>query len=69
MRASDLQDIFLNEPWFLAEGVVCGALVWSALRGRAARTWWLAGATFATGVCTVFGLLSAAGVVGRSIVF
>ena len=69
MRAADVQDIFLNEPWFLAQGVVCGALVWSVLRSRAARAWWVAGAAFATAVCTVFGLLSAAGVVGRSVVF
>lgn len=69
MRVSDLQDIFLNEPWFLAEGVVCGSLVWLALRARAARAWWLAGAAFATAVCVAFGLLSAAGVIGRSVVF
>ena len=40
MRVSDLQDILLNEPWFLAEGVVAGSLVWLVLRGRTARTWW-----------------------------
>ncbi len=69
MRASDLQDILLNEPWFLAQGLVCGALVWVVLHGQAARTSWLAGAAFATAVCTIFGVLSTMGVVGRSIVF
>jgi hypothetical protein len=69
IRASDLQDILLNEPWFLAEGLVCGAIVWAVLRGRAVRRWWLAGAALATAVCTAFGLLSVTGVIGRTVVF
>ena len=68
MRASDVQDILLNEPWFLGQGLVCGALVWVVLHRRA-RTWWLAGAAFATAVCTTVGVLSTMGVVGRWIVF
>lgn len=69
MRASDLQDILLNEPWFLAEGVVCGALVWVALHGRAARLWWLASALAATAACTAVGMLSVTGAIGRVVVF
>ena len=69
MRASDLQDILLNEPWFLAEGLVCGGIVWSVLRRRAVRRWWLAGAVLATAVCVGFGMLTATGVIGRTVVF
>lgn len=69
MRVSDLQEILFNEPWFLAQGVLCGSLVWLMLRGRTARIWWVAGAAVATAVCVAFALLSAAGVVGRAIVF
>lgn len=70
MRTADLQDIFWNEPWFLALGLVCGGVVWTALiERRRARRWWLAGALAATAVCIAFGLLAAAGVVGRVVVF
>lgn len=69
MRVADLQDILFNEPWFLALGLVCGAIVWTVLGRRPARDWWLMGAIAATAVCVVFGLLSAAGVIGRAIVY
>lgn len=69
MRAADLQDILLNEPWFLALGLACGAIVWTALGPGPVRAWWLAGALAATALCIAFGLLAAAGVIGRVIVF
>ncbi|HEX4214472.1 MAG TPA: hypothetical protein VIA06_14245 [Candidatus Dormibacteraeota bacterium] len=68
VRAGDLQDILLNEPWFLIEGLTCGALVLSELGRRVIRVRWLAGAGAATLVCTVFGLLSATGVIGSAVI-
>ncbi|HEX5114920.1 MAG TPA: hypothetical protein VFW65_06960 [Pseudonocardiaceae bacterium] len=34
-RAADLQDLYGNEPWFLIEGLLFGALAWCNLAGRA----------------------------------
>jgi hypothetical protein len=60
-RASDLQDLFLNEPWFLGEGLLWGALGWTGLTTTRSRRLWLAGALVATAALTVNGVLSAAG--------
>jgi hypothetical protein len=68
-RASDLQDIFFNEPWFLIEGLLWGALCWVHLTTARARRWWLASALAAVAILTVIGVLSAAGVIGRFIIF
>jgi hypothetical protein len=69
LRAADLQDVFLNEPWFILEGLACGALVWVSLRARAARRWWLAAVLVATAALTAMGLLTVTGVRPRTIVF
>jgi hypothetical protein len=66
-RAAALQDIFFNEPWFLIEGILFAVLACLHLDGRA-RLLWLASACAAVAVLVVFGLLAAAGVVGRVIV-
>lgn len=68
-HAADLQDALFNEPWFLAVGLLCGAVVWLALGGRRARRRWLAAAAAAVLALTVYGVLAAVGIVGRSIVF
>ena len=68
-RASDLQDLLFNEPWFLIEGLLWAAVAWSmGLRHAVWRGWWLATATIAIFACTVTGLLSATGVIGKAIV-
>lgn len=67
-RAADLQDIFLNEPWFFVEGVLWGALCWRGLRPATHRRWFLASALVAIAVLTVLGILSSTGVIGRFIV-
>ena len=67
-RAADLQDIFLNEPWFFVEGVLWGALCWRALRSATQRRWFLASALVAIAVLTVLGILSSTGVIGQFIV-
>lgn len=68
VRLGDLEDILLNEPWFLLEGLLCAAAVLTALRSRPSRYRWLAGAGMATAVCVVFGLLSATGVIGSAVI-
>jgi hypothetical protein len=67
-RASDLQDLFFNEPWFLVEGLLWGALCWMELASARSRRWWLVSALVATAALTVIGVLSAAGIVGRFII-
>ena len=67
-RASDMQDLFFNEPWFLIEGVIWGALCWMELSSPTARRWWLASAIAAIVTLTAIGVLSAAGVIGRFII-
>jgi hypothetical protein len=67
-RAADLQDLFLNETWFLIEGLLWGALASIVLGPTTARRWWLASVTVAVGGATVVGLLSAFGILGRVVV-
>ena len=68
-RAADLQDLFFNEPWFLVEGLLWGAIAWTGGLARSPRRWWwVASASLAVAVLTVVGLLSATGVIGRFIV-
>ena len=67
-RASDLQDLFFNEPWFLIEGILWGALCWAELASVRARRWWLASAIAVIVALTVVGVLSSAGVIGRFII-
>lgn len=67
-RAADAQDIFLNEPWFLIQGMLWGALCLVELTSARARRWWLASALAAIAVLTVIGVLSGAGIIGRVII-
>ena len=67
-RAADLQDIFLNEPWFFVEGVLWGSLCWRGLRSATHRRWFQASALVAIAVLTVFGILSSTGIIGQFIV-
>lgn len=68
-RASDLQDMFLNEPWFLLEGVLCGVVVWLALGPTLTRRVWLGAVLIAVAAFTAYGIVSAVGILGRSIIF
>ena len=67
-RAADAQDLFLNEPWFLIEGVLWGALCLLEISSARSRRWWLASALAAIAVLTVIGVLSGAGTIGRFII-
>jgi hypothetical protein len=67
-RASDLQDLFFNEPWFLVEGLLWGALGWFGLAPSRTRRRWLASGLVMVTVLTVIGVLSAIGVIGKFIV-
>jgi len=62
-RSADLQDLFLNEPWFLVQGVLWAALTLSVVR-RARRRAWLVSAVLATAALTVVGVLSGLDVLG-----
>jgi hypothetical protein len=67
-RRADLQDLFFNEPWFLLEGLLWAVIAWhGALRVSPRRSWWVASALAASAAATVWGLLTAFGVVERVI--
>lgn len=68
-RASDLQALFFNEPWFLIEGLLWATIAWrGALADSPRRDWWTGSAVAAAGLLTITGLLSAFGVIGKFIV-
>ena len=67
-RAADLQDLFFNEPWFLVEGLGFGALGWIVLGSGRRRRWWVGTAITAISVLTVIGMLSATGVILKTII-
>jgi hypothetical protein len=67
-HTANLQDIFLNEPWFLIEGLLWGALGWVGLDTHRARRWWLRSAVIAIVVLTANGLLTEFGVFGKVII-
>jgi hypothetical protein len=67
-RQTDLQALLFNEPWFLIEGLLWGAIAWFGGLRRAPRArWWLASALGAILALTLIGLLSATGVIGKII--
>jgi hypothetical protein len=67
-RESDLQDLLLNEPWFLVEGLLWGTLGWFGLASARTRRLWVGSALVASVALTVIGVLSTVGVIGRLIV-
>jgi len=67
-HAADLQDLFLNEPWFLLEGLAFGALGWLAVGTGRGRRWFAGSAVAAVLVSLVVGLLAAEGVIGKVVV-
>jgi hypothetical protein len=64
---SDLQDLFLNEPWFLVTGLLWGALGLTAVT-TARRTIWLRSAVIACLVLTLVGILSGLDVIGSVVI-
>ena len=62
-RTADLQDLFLNEPWFLVEGLLWGALGIAHVR-IAGRHTWITTAAVAIGLLTTLGILSGLDVIG-----
>jgi hypothetical protein len=68
-RAADLQDLLFNEPWFLVEGLLWGAIAWtSGIYRSPYRIWYIGTALAAIVALTIIGLLSATGIIGRFIV-
>ena len=67
-RAADLQDLFGNEPWFLVEGVLFGAIGVLCVRSRRGRRAFLLSAVLATAVAVGIGLLTASGHLPRVII-
>jgi len=56
-RTADLQDLFLNEPWFFIQGLLWAAVALHVVR-RSRRRVWLVSACAATAALTVVGILS-----------
>jgi hypothetical protein len=67
-READLQDLLLNEPWFLVEGLLWGVLGWFGLASVRSRRLWVASGLVATVALTAIGVLSTVGIIGRFIV-
>lgn len=67
-RASDLQDLLFNEPWFLVEGLLWGALGWFGFASGRTRWLWLGSVFIAIIALTVIGVLSAVGIIGKLVV-
>jgi hypothetical protein len=67
-READLQDLLLNEPWFLVEGLLWGTLGWSNLASDRSRRLWVTSGVVATVALTVIGVLSTVGIIGKFIV-
>jgi hypothetical protein len=66
-RRSDLQDLLLNEPWFLVEGLLWAALALGCVAHDQRRRW-LWSALVACAVLTTVGILSGLDVIGSFIV-
>ena len=64
-RTADLQDLFFNEPWFLAVGLLWGALALTFVRPSRRRTW-VVSAVLACLALTVVGVLSGVGAIGSA---
>ncbi len=62
-HAADLQDLLLNEPWFLVEGLLWAALGLGFVRASRRRTWVLS-ALVACAALTALGVLTGLGAVG-----
>jgi hypothetical protein len=62
-HAADLQDLLLNEPWFLVEGLLWAAFGLAFVDVPRRRTW-LASAVLGCLLLTVLGVLSGIGVIG-----
>ena len=67
-RESNLQDLLLNEPWFLVEGLLWDTLGWFGLASVRSRRIWVGSGLVATVALTVIGVLSTVGIIGRFIV-
>lgn len=63
--AADLQDLLLNEPWFLIEGLLWAALG-AALVQPSRRRAWMVSAAVACLLLTVVGVLSGLGIIGAA---
>ena len=62
-RTADLQDLFLNEPWFFVEGLLWGTLA-VAFVGASRRRPWTVSAVASCLLLTFVGILSGLGVIG-----
>ena len=62
-HAADLQDLLLNEPWFLVEGLLWAAFGLAIVDITRCRVW-LASAVIGCLLLTVLGVLSGLGVIG-----
>jgi hypothetical protein len=62
-HAADLQDLLLNEPWFLVEGLLWAALGRPLVHPSRRRTWMVTAAVVCL-LLTVIGILSGIGVIG-----
>ena len=66
-RTADLQDLFLNEPWFLVEGLLWTALGLASTRESRRRPW-LISAAVGCALLTAVGILAGLDVIGSVVI-
>jgi hypothetical protein len=62
-HGSDLQDLLFNEPWFLVNGLLWGALTLTVVPAARAR-WWLTSAVLVVAPLSTYGVLRGLDVIG-----
>jgi hypothetical protein len=62
-RAADLQDLFVNEPWFFVEGLLWGTLALTLVTASRRRVW-IISAVISCLLLSAVGILSGIGVIG-----
>ena len=67
-HAADIQDLAFNETWFLVSGLLWGVVGWIGLGRSRARRWWVWSALAAIAALTALGLVTASGLIGRSVI-
>lgn len=67
-READIQDLVLNETWFLVEGILWGVLGLIGLGSSPNRRWWIGSALAAIAALVALGIASAFDLVGSVVV-
>jgi hypothetical protein len=62
-QRADIQDLLINEPWFLINGLLWGALALAVIPATRVR-WWLTSAVLVCAALSLYGVLRGLDVIG-----